>query len=277
MNTNRDRQALNYTEMKNSKRSITVKVIVGYLLVAALAAAAVWFTYSQVVKFSTLTQTNNLNSQQLVLVSEIATELIETENIGRQFIQSGDTTDLNRYTLQIENVQTSLDSLRGMYQDTTMKMELDSISTLLSKKSENLQELLELRTRDRNTSYYREVIRELEKVDPSFNPPNYDRRFANLEPHQRSVLIQLLEFNNQEGQRISTVSADSLIRAVRTVLSELERENQQFREVINRKENELLLNDMVLNEQLRNLLRVVENEEREISLARVENSEVILS
>src|SRR5690606_4998241 len=113
---------LNYTEMKNSKRSITVKVIVGYLLVAALAAAAVWFTYSQVVKFSTLTQTNNLNSQQLVLVSEIATELIETENIGRQFIQSGDTTDLNRYTLQIENVQTSLDSLRGMYQDTTMKM-----------------------------------------------------------------------------------------------------------------------------------------------------------
>ncbi|MEP6261057.1 MAG: ATP-binding protein [Gillisia sp.] len=276
MNTNRDRQALNYTEMKNSKRSITVKVIVGYLLVAALAAAAVWFTYSQVVKFSTLTQTNNLNSQQLVLVSEIATELIETENIGRQFIQSGDTTDLNRYTLQIENVQTSLDSLRGMYQDTTMKMELDSISTLLSKKSENLQELLELRTRDRNTSYYREVIRELEKVDPSFNPPNYDRRFANLEPHQRSVLIQLLEFNNQEGQRISTVSADSLIRAVRTVLSELERENQQFREVINRKENELLLNDMVLNEQLRNLLRVVENEEREISLARVENSEVML-
>ena len=276
MNTNRDRQALNYTEMKNSKRSITVKVIVGYLLVAALAAAAVWFTYSQVVKFSTLTQTNNLNSQQLVLVSEIATELIETENIGRQFIQSGDTIDLNRYTLQIENVQTSLDSLRGMYQDTTMKLELDSISTLLSKKSENLQELLELRTRDRNTSYYREVIRELEKVDPSFNPPNYDRRFANLEPHQRSVLIQLLEFNNQEGQRISTVSADSLIRAVRTVLSELERENQQFREVINRKENELLLNDMVLNEQLRNLLRVVENEEREISLARVENSEVML-
>ena len=276
MKTRKDHYSPNYTEMKNSRRSITVKVIVGYLLVAALAAAAVWFTYSQVVKFSTLTQTNNLNSQQLVLVSEIATELIETENIGRQFIQSGDTTDLNRYTLQIDNVQTSLDSLRGMYQDTTMKIELDSISTLLSKKSENLQELLKLRSRDRNTSYYREVIRELEKVDPSFNPPNYDRRFANLEPHQRSVLIQLLEFNNQEGQRISTVSADSLIRAVRSVLSELERENQQFREVINRKENELLLNDMVLNEQLRNLLRVVENEEREISLARVENSEVML-
>lgn len=266
----------NYEEMKNPKRSITFKVIMGYLVVAALAALAVWFTYSQVIRFSTLTQNNNINNQQLVLVSEIATELIETENIGRRFIQSGDTIDLNRYSHQIQYVQTSLDSLRNMYMDSPMKLELDSLATLLSKKSENLEELHELRTRDRNTSYYREVIRQLEKVDPSFNPPNYNRRFSNLEPHQRQVLIQLLEFNKEDNQRISTVSADSLIRAVRNVLSELERENRQFREVINKKENELLVNDMVLNEQLRNLLRVIESEERSSSLARVEESEIML-
>src|SRR5690606_36585765 len=83
-------------------------------------------------------------------------------------------------------------------------------------------------------------------------------------------------FNKEDNQRISTVSADSLIRAVRNVLSELERENRQFREVINKKENELLVNDMVLNEQLRNLLRVIESEERTNSLARVEESEIML-
>ncbi len=263
--------------MKNPKRSITFKVIVGYLAVAALAALAVWFTYSQVVRFSSLTQYNDLNNQQLVLVSEIATELIETENIGRRFIQTGDTIDLNRYSTQIEDVQLGLDSLRNMYLDSPMKTELDSLSTLLSKKSENLEELHELRTRDRNTSYYQEVIRQLEKVDPSFNPPNYNRRFHNLEPHQRKVLIQLLEFNQEaNNQRISTVSADSLILAVKNVLSELESENRRFREVINKKENELLVNDMILNEQLRNLLRVIESEERSSSLARVEESEIML-
>ena len=267
---------INVEEMKNPKRSITFKVIAGYLAVAALAAFAVWLTFDQVVKFSTLTQYNDLNNQQLVLVSEIATELIETENIGRRFIQSGDTIDLNRYSNQIADVQTNLDSLRNMYMDSPMKTELDSLSTLLSKKSENLEELHELRTKDRNTSYYQEVIRQLEKVDPSFNPPNYNQRFRDLEPHQRKVLIQLLEFNKEDNQRISTVSADSLIRAVRNVLSELERENRQFREVINKKENELLVNDMVLNEQLRNLLRVIESEERFSSLARVEESNIML-
>lgn len=263
--------------MKNPKRSITLKVIVGYLLVAALAATAVWYSYTQVVKFSTLTQYNNLSSQQLVLVSEIATELYEAESIGRRFIQSGDTIDLNRYTTQIENIQINIDSLRNTYSDSAMKTELDSISSLLFKKSDNLEELLELRTRDRNTSYYSEVIRELQKVDPLFNQPGYDRRFSNLEPHQRRVLIQLLEFSQAEGaQQITTVSADSLILGVKMVLSELERENQQFRKIINQKENDLLVNDMILNEQLRNLLRTVESEERDLSFARVEESDVML-
>ncbi len=260
--------------MENPKRSITFKVIVGYLLVAALAALAIWFTYSQVVKFSAVTQNNNLGNQQLVLVSEIATELYETESIGRQFIQSGDTTDLKRYNSQIENIQTSIDSLRNSHADSTMKVELDSIGNLLSKKSENLEELLLLRSRDRNTNYYREVIRELQKVDPSFKSSNYENRFRNLEPHQRRVLVKLLDFSQDE--QISTVSADSLIQSVKLVLSELERQNQQFREIVNEKENELLVNDMILNEQLRNLLRVVEREERETSLARVENSELML-
>lgn len=260
--------------MENPKRSITLKVIVGYLLVAALAAIAIWFTYSQVVKFSAVTQTNNLGNQQLVLVSEIATELYETESIGRQFIQSGDTTDLQRYNSQIENIQTSIDSLRNSHADSNMKVELDSIASLLSKKSENLEDLLLLRSRDRNTNYYREVIRELQKVDPSFKSSNYENRFRNLEPHQRRVLVKLLDFS--EDEQISTVSADSLVQSVKLVLSELERQNQQFREIVNEKENELLVNDMILNEQLRNLLRVVEREERETSLARVENSEIML-
>ncbi|MFO7720146.1 MAG: hybrid sensor histidine kinase/response regulator, partial [Gillisia sp.] len=263
--------------MKNTKRSITLKVLLGYLLVAALAALAVWFIYTQVVKFSSLAQSGELNNQQLVLVSEITNDLSETENIGRRFIQSGDTTDLNRYSAQIELIQINLDSLKNTYTDTIMQTELDSISTLLSLKSENLKELLNLRSRDRNTSYYREVIQELQKVDASFNEDNYERRFSNLESHQRSVLIRLLDFSKDENPgQLSTLSADSLVIAVKNVLSELEVQNQQFREVINKKENELLGNDMTLNEQLRNLLRLIEQQERQNSIARVENSQNLL-
>ncbi|RKS55175.1 hypothetical protein BC962_0134 [Gillisia mitskevichiae] len=264
--------------MQNTKRSITFKVIIGYLMVAAVAAIAVWFTYAQVVKFSSINQSNDQNNQQLVLVSEIATALYETESTGRQFIQTGDTTDLNRYSGQIDGIQESINVLKTTYADSVMKVELDSISNLLSLKSENLEELLKLRSRDRNTSFYTEVIQELEKVDESFKDQNYDKRFANLEPHQRRVLIRLLEFSKDDNnEQLSSISADSLVTSVKKVLNELERENQKFRAIINKKENELLDNDLILNDQLRNLLASVEQEERATTLNRAKRSQEMLS
>jgi hypothetical protein len=263
--------------MKYAKRSITLKVLIGYLLVAALAAVAVWFIHSQVIKFSDITQSNSLNNNQLLLVSEIATDLYETESTGRRFIQSGDTTDLNRYSAQIDSIQNKIDSLRKTYAERVMMTELDSITTLLSKKSENLEQLLKLRTQDENTSYYAQVIEELQKLDPAFGELDYDTRFSALEPHQRDVLIKLLEFSKDESsEQLSSLSSDSLIVSVKKVLNELEQENQKFREIINKKENELLKNDIVLNEQLRNLLTEIELEERQISLSRVENSQILL-
>lgn len=262
--------------MKITRQSITFKVVIGYLLLAAVAAVAVWFIYSQVVNFSSLTSSNNLNNEQLVLVSEIATELYETESLGRRFIQSGDTTDLNRYKNQIEDIQISLNALRQTYADSTTEQELDSISTLLAKKGENLEELLVLRSRDRNTNYYREVIRELQRVDSTFVEPNYNQRFSNLAPHQRRALISLLEFA-PENNPTPRLSADSLILSVKKVLTELERQNERFRETVSQKEEELLVNDLILNEQLRNLLAVIEQEERQISLAQAEESQVMLN
>lgn len=264
--------------MQNTKRSITFKVIIGYLMVAAVAAMAVWFTYAQVVKFSAINQSNDINNQQLVLVSEIATALYETESTGRQFIQTGDTTDLDRYSGQIDGIQQSINVLKLTYADSIMKIELDSISKLLSRKSENLEELLKLRSRDRNTSFYTEVIQELGKVDESFKDQNYNKRFPNLEPHQRRVLIRLLEFSKDENEEpLSSLSADSLVTSVKKVLNELERENQKFRSIINQKENELLDNDIILNNQLRNLLASVEQEERVTTFNRAKRSQEMLN
>ncbi len=149
---------------------------------------------------------------------------------------------------------------------------------LLSKKSENLEELLKLRSKNQNTSYYKEVINELQKVDPSFNEPDYETRFANLEPHQRRVLIRLLEYSKAENNEPSTsLSADSLVASVKKVLSELEQQSNAFKDVINKKENELLTNDVTLNQQLRNLLSAIEQEERAASLEKVQSSQLMLN
>ena len=87
--------------MPNSKRSITFKVIAGYVLIAALAGISVWFIYTQVVAFSDLSQQNNNNNEKLFLVSEITSSLYESENISRRVIQTGDEEDLSSYRARI--------------------------------------------------------------------------------------------------------------------------------------------------------------------------------
>lgn len=260
--------------MRNTKQSITYKVIGGYLLIAALAALAVWFVWKQVVAFSEVSENNSNNNEQLFLLSDITTSLFETENLSRQLIQTGNEADLEKYQLQIDSIQLDIQNLKNSYADNSMKNELDSIAELLSDKTSNLQELYKLREQQRNQNYYSQVLNELRKVDPSFNDYNYRQRFSNLEPHQRRLLIRLLEYSREDNaEQLTNRTADSIIGSVRNVLSQLEITNRRFQNTVDEKEQQFLENDMIINQQLRRLLGKIEQEEREASIQRAKISQ----
>lgn len=255
--------------MIKTRGSITFKVIAGYLVVAILAGLALWYIYAQIESYSRIAQSNTANNEQLILVSEITTNLNESENISRRLIQTGDQEELALYNAQIDSIRENLKNLRGGYSEIQFNAELDSISTLLSRKTENLKELVVLRNSERNTNYYSQVLRELEKIDESFAQENYEERFANLEPHQRRVLIKFLEYAKEDNSgQLTNQRLDSLVTSVKKVLTEFEFANRQFRKEVIQKENALLSNDLILNQQLRKLLSGLEREERRNSVQR---------
>ncbi len=257
--------------MFNPKRSITLKVVAGYLIVAVLAGFSVWYIYNQVIAYSRIAQSNTANNKQLLLVSEITTDLNQSENTSRRLIQTGNEEELDSYNSQINSIKYKLRRLEDSYEKSSLENEVEKISELLEQKTENLKELVALRDTDRNTNYYSRVLRELKKVDESFADENYEQRFANLEPHQRRVLIKLLEYAKEDNaQELTNQRLDSLVTSVKKVLTELEIANRQFRNEVNEKENALLNNDMILNRRLRNLLSGLEQKERENSLERAE-------
>ncbi|APG60988.1 hybrid sensor histidine kinase/response regulator [Christiangramia salexigens] len=257
--------------MFHSRRSITVKIVAGYVIVAILAGLAVWYIYNQVIDYSQIAQSNTENNQQLILVSEITTSLNQSENTSRRLIQTGSEEELALYNTQIDSIKFKLQRLEANYGDINLENEADNLTKLLEQKTENLKELVALRDTDRNTNYYSRVLRELKKVDASFADKNYEQRFANLEPHQRRVLIRLLEYAKEDNaQELTNQRLDSLVSSVKKVLTELEIANRQFRNAVNEKENELLNNDMILNQQLRSLLSNLEQKERINSVQRSE-------
>ncbi|QYA25116.1 response regulator [Gramella sp. MT6] len=264
--------------MFSAKRSITAKVVTGYVIVAILAALAVWYVYNQVISYSEIAQSNTENNRQLILVSEITTDLNESENTSRRLIQTGKEEDLDLYNSQIDSIEFKLRELEQTYEEIDLENEVDSISKLLDQKTQNLKELVALRDSDRNTNYYSRVLNELKKIDESFADDDYEQRFANLEPHQRRVLIRLLEYAKEDNaQELTNQRLDSLVSSVKKVLSELEMANRQFRNEVNQKENELLNNDMILNQQLQSLLAGLEQKERENTVQRAETFQNMLN
>ncbi|TBW27936.1 ATP-binding protein [Gramella sp. KN1008] len=257
--------------MFNSRRFITVKVVAGYVIVAILAGIAVWYIYNQVIAYSEIAQSNTENNQQLILLSEVTTDLNESENTSRRLIQTGSEEDLELYNAQIDSIKLKLEELEASYDDIDLEYEADSISTLLDQKTENLKELVALRDSDRNTNYYAKALAELRNIDASFKDYNYENRFRNLKSYQKDVLIKWLEYSREDNaERITTERLDSLVKSVKRVLTDLEFANRQFQNEVIQKENELLNNDMVLNQQLRNVLSSLEKKEREDSVARAE-------
>lgn len=255
--------------MTKKRPSITITVFAGYFLLAALAGFAVWFVYNQVVTYTSMTERNNTGNEKLLLVGEAATKLYEAESLSRQLIQSGNLEGLDTFTTKIDSIKMTLSSLQEAHPDNTLEKEIDSINILLSQKSDNLEELLELRATGETESYYSRVLEELSKVDQTFEDPDYEERFKDLEPHQRSVLIKLLEYSKEDNPEPTSLTADSLIIAVKSVLNELETRERQYRIALRSKENELLANEIKLNSRLRSLLSTIESEERIKSLSQV--------
>ena len=257
--------------MFSAKRSITVKIVTGYVIVAILAGLAVWYVYNQVISYSEIAQSNTHNNQQLILVSEISTNLNESENTSRRLIQTGDEEELELYNTQIAKIKGKLDQLEQSYENIDLEKETHSITKLLDKKTENLKELVALRDSDRNTNYYSKALRELKNIDASFKDYNYENRFRNLKPYQKDILVKWLEYSREDNaERITTERLDSVVKSVKRVLTDLEFANRQFQNEVIQKENELLNNDLILNQQLQSLLSGLEQKERENTVERAE-------
>lgn len=263
--------------MLNTKRSLTVKVVAGYVIVSILAGLAVWYIYNQVLTYSEIAQTNTENTQQLILVSEISTNLNESENTSRRLIQTGNEEELQLYNSQIDSIKSKINELEKSYTQLDFEDEADSIYQLLEQKTENLKELVALRDTDRNTNYYRKALGELRNIDQSFKDYNYENRFRNLKSYQKDVLVKWLEYSREDNaENITTQRLDSLVKSVKRVLTDLEFANRQFQNEVVQKENELLNNDMILNQQLQELLSNLEKTERENSLERAETFQNML-
>ncbi len=265
--------------MKNTKRSVTFKIISGYLLAGVLAMTAFWVIYQQVTNYTQIAEIKNENNEKLFLVGKAITGLYEAESLTRNIIQTSDVQKFTIYKTKIDTILKTIHKVSEISDDTLQTRKIDSIKYLIDSKNKNLEELIDIYEQRKQKGLYETAIDELEKVNKSFGGyTNYDERFKKYDPRTKRALIDILEYSKKDNaKRLTNQTVDSLATSVKQVLAELEQKDKKYKREISIKENNLLKNDQIITKQLRDLLAAIELNERNQYFARLEASSNVLN
>ncbi len=265
--------------MKNTKRSVTFKIIAGYLLAGLLAVTAFWVIYQQLNNYTQIAEIKNENNEKLFLVGEAITGLYEAESLTRNIIQTSDIDKFDTYKTKIDTILKTINTVSEISDDTLQTRKIDSIKDLIDSKNKNLEALIKIYEQRKQKGLYETAIDELEKVNKSFGGyTNYEQRFKKYDARTKRALIDILEYTKKDNaKRLTNQTVDSLATSVKQVLAELEEKDRKYKREISTKEDNLLKNDQIITKQLRDLLASIERNERHQYFARLEASNQVLN
>ena len=245
--------------MKNTKRSITLKVLTGYLLIGLLIFFAIWFIYPQIKTFLYPPKKEQATNQKLTFTSNALSYLYEAETIGRTAMATGSQNQFGKYEVLVDSITIQLDSLQGITETKEQNEQLDSIKMLLSNKTSNIRSMVRLREEQYSRNYYDEALSELIKEDIYFEDYANDPRLDSVDAYTKKVIVDMMEYirkdNTDKDQNMA-----SMAQTVRKTLAKIETRKKELEINIINRENTLLANDRDINLKIRNLLSTLERE-----------------
>ena len=245
--------------MKNTKRSITLKVLAGYLLIALLIIVGVWFIYPQIKTFIYPEKENGTTNKKLTYTSNALSYLYETETIGRTAMATGSQDQFKQYRVIVDSISPQLDSLRALTTTKMLIQQLDSIQILLRTKTQNISTMVQLRREQYSRNYYDEALSELTKEDIYFEDYKNDPRLDSVDAYTKKVIVDYLEYLRKDNADPDQ-NLTSMAKTVRETLAKIEDRKKQLEIDIINKENNLLKNDREINLKIRTLLSSFEQE-----------------
>lgn len=254
--------------MENKNSNIPVKVFISYLALAALVISVGWILYTKNQAYANIETKIAVEKNNVLRVGKLFSNVYKTESLARKTIQSNSEIDFKNYITQTNSLQTQIDSLKSAVSSEYQVKLLDSVTLLLSEKTQNIRQLKTIKNKTSDEVSVNNAIDELTKLEFSLRKlslEDFAKNPENLSVYQRSVLQKYIDYLNSNipddsTNTLSKKATDSILSASKRLLSTVKRETEKKKESINIKENKLLKNEILISEQLRKVLRIIEQE-----------------
>lgn len=284
--------------MKEQNRYITGKVVVGYLLLISIAVYAVSYIYNIVEQVAVEDFSDNQNRTKIYLVTNTLSLLYESEALGQLIVmQQGEIGHFNR---TLNKARHNLDSLRSYITNSIQLQKIDTIELLLERKRWNTRRLLDT-WREANTDslYIVNFERIMAVPDTTINEVQIQER---IEVKQDTVVVPRRKrgfFRRLADAFVPTkedtsivvnstmmvikdtlVNAynptDTIVSVLRSIQDSVSWQRKRLMEQLVERAANLRYSNSVITQEINQMLRDIEEEEVNASLARLYKKQTLV-
>ncbi|REH46435.1 signal transduction histidine kinase [Tenacibaculum gallaicum] len=254
--------------MKESKRKIAFKVLIGYATLAVLAVISGILLFSEIKTYIEIQKQGVSDRNNIIQTGGLIADIYENENLGRAAIQLNSYKRYNEYVTENKLLLKKIDSLNFIAKDVSKTSILDSIKLVLNKKRKNITSLRRLNQRNASEKSINEAIDKLGSIDSLLGKGSVKDLVDNPEVFNKKTGLSLERYlklfdkedeekpvNAEEQKQI-----DSLVSASKEILQKAQRETSTKRRFLRIKERELIENDITISRKLREVLSVLERD-----------------
>ncbi len=252
--------------MATSKNKFTLKIILSYLILVALAFLVGAFLYSEFKKYNT--EANEKQGEKKFIETGMLINLVyETDGFSRLALLTESDADFEKYMSKTDSLFSKIEEIKLLSTNTFQVKQLDSVKKLVAEKNRNIEQLRILRLTNKKDTSLDDIMREVRKLEASIGLNSVEsmvKNPSNLSNRDRKIWQAYAEYLNSSSLRdtstVKSKTVDSMLTASRYIVAEAKKENSRIRESLTQKENELIKNDLNISERLREIIASFDRE-----------------
>lgn len=285
--------------MTEQSGHITLKVILGYLLLVAIAVCSIVYIYQIVKEVATEEEPDNKARQKVYLVTNTLSLLYESEAMGQLIGMPKN--DVNHFNRTLNKAHRNMDSLRVLITDSVQLLKIDTIDMLLRQKRLNTRRLLETWKETNAEHLYtiniEKVIAEQDTIieqkeikehvvvkqdtiySPKKQPRGFFRRLADaFSPVKEDTSIVV----NTTRQIVTDTlvnafnPSDTIVSVLKSIQDSVAGQRKLLADQLLERAANLRYNNSVVTSKINQILRDIEEDEVNASLERMQNKQQIL-
>lgn len=284
--------------MTEQNGHITLKVIMGYMLLILLAVCSVVYIYNIIDQVSEEEDPDKKSRQKIYLVTNTLSLLYESEAMG-QLIGMPEN-EFKHFNQKLDKALKNMNSLRELVTDSSQLLKIDTINDLLQQKRRNTRLLLETwnetnteRLYDRNIedaiARQDTIIKQMEvqeriiiKQDTIITPQKtrgFFRRLAEVfvpEKGDSSVKVNTTRQIVTDTLLNAFNPSDTIVSVLKDIQSNVADQRKQLLDVLLMRAANLRYSNSVITSKINQMLRDIEEEDMNISFERMQKKQSLL-